>query len=181
MTDSTHSVIKATAAETAGANVTATAARQLFFIYDLHLSDAIPHTVAAFEHFIEVTANDADSVFILGDLFEFWVGDDVLDASVAGPRAAFARRMTALMHTLSERGIALYVMHGNRDFLLGKRFMRAAGALPLPDPFVITAFGTRIVIAHGDALCTADPAYQRFRRFARNGLAQQVFLSLPLK
>jgi UDP-2,3-diacylglucosamine hydrolase len=137
--------------------------------------------VAAFEHFIEVTANDADSVFILGDLFEFWVGDDVLEASVPGPRAAFARRMTALMHTLSERGIALYVMHGNRDFLLGKRFMRAAGALPLPDPFVITAFGTRIAIAHGDSLCTADPAYQRFRRFARNGLAQQMFLSLPLK
>ncbi len=155
--------------------------RPLFFISDLHLSDAMPRTVDAFAHFIHVTANDADSVFILGDLFEFWVGDDVLGAQVQGPRAAFVRRMTALMHTLSERGIALYVMHGNRDFLLGKRFMREAGALPLPDPFVITAFGTRIVVAHGDALCTADPAYQRFRRFARNPVAQQVFLSLPLK
>ena len=164
--------------EAAGA---ANNARPLFFIADLHLSEAIPKTVAAFEHFIEVTANDADSVFILGDLFEFWVGDDVLEASVPGPRAAFARRMTALMHTLSERGIALYVMHGNRDFLLGKQCMRASGALPLPDPFVITAFGTRIVVAHGDALCTADPAYQRFRRFARNPIAQQLFLSLPLK
>ncbi len=78
MTDSTHSV---TEAETAGATATA---RPLFFISDLHLSDAIPHTVAAFEHFIEVTANDADSVFILGDLFEFWVGDDVLDAQLPG-------------------------------------------------------------------------------------------------
>src|ERR1700709_2194213 len=93
---------------------TADARRPLFFISDLHLSEAIPKTVAAFEHFIEVTANDADSVFILGDLFEFWVGDDVLDASVQAPRAAFARRMSALMHTLSERGIGLYVMHGNR-------------------------------------------------------------------
>lgn len=176
MTDSTDGVTDSL--KTAGAEATA---RPLFFISDLHLSDAIPKTVAAFEHFIRVTANEADSVFILGDLFEFWVGDDVLEASVQGPRATFVRRMTALMHTLSERGIGLYVMHGNRDFLLGKGFMRAAGAMPLPDPFVITAFGTRIVVAHGDALCTDDPAYQRFRRFARNQVAQQVFLSLPLK
>jgi UDP-2,3-diacylglucosamine hydrolase len=160
---------------------TADARRPLFFISDLHLSEAIPKTVAAFEHFIEVTANDADSLFILGDLFEFWVGDDVLDASVDNARARFARRMAALLHTLGERGIALYVMHGNRDFLLGQRFMKAAGALPLPDPFVITAFGKRTVLAHGDALCTADPAYQRFRRFARNAFAQRVFLSLSLK
>lgn len=172
MIDSTHSV------KTAGAT---SLSRPLFFISDLHLSDAIPRTVAAFEHFITVTANDADSVFILGDLFEFWVGDDVLAPSVPGVRAAFVRRMVALMHTLTERGIGLYVMHGNRDFLLGKGFMRAAGALPLPDPFVITAFGMRIVLAHGDALCTADAGYQRFRRFARNGIAQKVFLSLPLK
>lgn len=173
MTDATH-----LDAQTAG---TASNTRPLFFIADLHLSDAIPHTVAAFEHFIGVTANDADSVFILGDLFEFWVGDDVLDEAVDHERARFARRMTKLMHTLSERGIALYVMHGNRDFLLGRRFMKEAGALPLPDPFVMTAFGTRIVVAHGDALCTADPAYQRFRRFSRNPLAQRLFLSLPLK
>jgi UDP-2,3-diacylglucosamine hydrolase len=173
MTDVTH-----LDAQTAG---TASDSRPLFFIADLHLSDAIPHTVAAFEHFVTVTAGEADSVFILGDLFEFWVGDDVLDASVDHERARFARRMTKLMHTLSERGIALYVMHGNRDFLLGRRFMKEAGALPLPDPFVMTAFGTRIVLAHGDALCTADPGYQRFRRFARNSLAQRLFLALPLK
>ncbi|MDR5771946.1 MULTISPECIES: UDP-2,3-diacylglucosamine diphosphatase [unclassified Caballeronia] len=156
-------------------------ARPLFFISDLHLSEAIPKTVAAFEHFIEVTASGADSVFILGDLFEFWVGDDILDDAVADERARFARRMTKLLHTLTERGIALYVMHGNRDFLLGKRFMKEAGALPLPDPFTMTAFGTRIVLAHGDALCTADPGYQRFRRFARNPFAQRAFLALPLK
>ncbi|KMY86704.1 UDP-2,3-diacylglucosamine diphosphatase [Candidatus Paraburkholderia calva] len=164
--------------ETAGA---ANHTRPLFFISDLHLSEAIPRTVAAFEHFIEVTANEADSVFILGDLFEFWIGDDILDASVADERAAFARRMAQRMHTLSERGIGLYVMHGNRDFLLGKRFMKAAGAMFLPDPYVMTAFGTRIVLAHGDALCTADPGYQRFRHFARNRVAQRLFLALPLR
>jgi len=155
-------------------------ARPLFFIADLHLSEAIPKTVEAFEHFIEVTANEADSVFILGDLFEFWIGDDILDAPASDARASFARRMTRLMHTLSERGIGLYVMHGNRDFLLGKRFMKDAGALPLPDPFVITPFGKRVVLAHGDGLCTADRAYQRFRAFARNRFAQRLFLALPL-
>ncbi|RQH07865.1 UDP-2,3-diacylglucosamine diphosphatase [Paraburkholderia dinghuensis] len=150
------------------------AARPFLFVSDLHLSDAIPHTVAAFERFIRVTADQADSVFILGDLFEYWIGDDML----ADP---FIARMTALMHTLSERGIALYVMHGNRDFLMGKRFMKAAGAIWLPDPIAITAFGTRIALAHGDALCTDDRGYQIFRTFARNRLAQLLFLAWPLR
>ncbi len=141
------------------------AARPFLFVSDLHLSDAIPHTVAAFERFVRVTADSADSVFILGDLFEYWIGDDILEHD------PFAARMAALLHTFSERGIALYVMHGNRDFLLGKRFMKAAGALLIPDPSVIVAFGNRIVLAHGDAQCTADRGYQWFRRFARNGVA----------
>jgi len=150
------------------------AARPFFFLSDLHLGEAIPHTVAAFEHFVRVTAEAADSVFILGDLFEYWVGDDML----AEP---FVARIAALLHTLSERGIALYIMHGNRDFLLGKRFMKAAGAIWLPDPFVITAFGTRIALAHGDALCTADRGYQLFRHFARNRFAQMLFLAWPFQ
>jgi UDP-2,3-diacylglucosamine hydrolase len=148
------------------------AARPFFFLSDIHLSEAIPRTVAAFEHFIRVTAEQADSVFILGDLFEYWIGDDML----ADP---FVARITALLHTLGERGIALYVMHGNRDFLLGKRFMRAAGAILLPDPIAITAFGKRIALAHGDALCTDDHGYQLFRRFARNRVAQLLFLAWP--
>ncbi|WP_027213376.1 UDP-2,3-diacylglucosamine diphosphatase [Burkholderia sp. WSM2232] len=149
------------------------AARPFLFLSDIHLSEAIPRTVAAFEHFIRVTADQADSVFILGDLFEYWIGDDML----AEP---FAARMAALLHTLTERGIALYIMHGNRDFLLGKRFMKAAGAIWLPDPIVITAFGTRVALAHGDRLCTADRGYQLFRRFARIRLAQLLFLASPL-
>lgn len=140
------------------------AARPFLFVSDLHLSDAIPHTVAAFERFVRVTADSADSVFILGDLFEYWIGDDILEHD------PFAARMAALLHTFSERGIALYVMHGNRDFLLGKRFMKAAGALLIPDPSVIVAFGNRIVLAHGDAQCTADRGYQWFRR----ALAQRM-------
>ncbi|WP_153100659.1 UDP-2,3-diacylglucosamine diphosphatase [Paraburkholderia hayleyella] len=157
-----------------GAGAAPAPARPLFFIADLHLSEAIPRTVAAFEHFVRVTAEEADSVFILGDLFEYWIGDDML----AEP---FVARMAALMHTLSERGIALYVMHGNRDFLLGRRFMQAAGAIGLPDPFTLTAFGLRLTLAHGDAQCTADHGYQRFRRLVRMPLVQQLFLAWPLK
>jgi UDP-2,3-diacylglucosamine hydrolase len=151
------------------------APRPMLFVSDLHLSEAIPRTVAAFEHFVRRTADSADSVFILGDLFEYWIGDDMLAAD------PFSARMAALLHTLTERGIALYVMHGNRDFLLGKRFMKAAGAIWLPDPFVMTAFGSRIVLAHGDALCTADRGYQRFRRLARSRAAQLLFLVWPFK
>jgi UDP-2,3-diacylglucosamine hydrolase len=151
------------------------AARPFLFLSDLHLSDAIPKTVAAFEHFVKHTADSADSVFILGDLFEYWIGDDMLDID------PFAARMATLLHTFSERGIALYVMHGNRDFLLGKRFMKTAGARLLPDPSLIMAFGQRIVLAHGDAQCTADHGYQRFRRFARNRAAQFLFLACPLR
>jgi UDP-2,3-diacylglucosamine hydrolase len=155
--------------------VRAHAPRPLLFISDLHLSRAIPRTVAAFEHFVLVTADNADSVFVLGDLFDYWVGDDTLKVD------PFARRIAQVLHTLSERGIALYVMHGNRDFLLGKRFMQAAGAIWLPDPFVMTAFGARIVLAHGDALCTADHKYQTFRRVARCRAAQWLFLAWPLR
>jgi UDP-2,3-diacylglucosamine hydrolase len=151
------------------------AARPFLFVSDLHLSESIPRTVEAFEHFVRYTADSADSVFILGDLFEYWIGDDTLDDD------PFAARMAALLHTFSERGIALYVMHGNRDFLLGRRFMKAAGAMLLPDPSVIMAFGKRIVLAHGDAQCTADRGYQVFRAFARNALSQWLFLSCPLR
>jgi UDP-2,3-diacylglucosamine hydrolase len=150
------------------------AARPFFFLSDIHLSEAIPHTVAAFEHFVRVTAEQADSVFILGDLFEYWVGDDMLVEP-------FVARIASLLHTLSERGIALYIMHGNRDFLLGKRFMKAAGAIWLPDPFVITTFGIRVALAHGDGLCTADRGYQMFRCFARNRFAQRLFLASPFR
>jgi len=147
--------------------------RPILFISDLHLSVALPRTVAAFEHFMRVTAASAQAVYILGDLFEYWIGDDELGTP-------FAQRMCALMHSLSERGIALYVMHGNRDFLLGPRFARAAGAVLLHDPYTLQAFGQRLVLAHGDALCTLDRPYQRFRRITRNRWVQRVFLGAPL-
>ncbi|UDG82307.1 UDP-2,3-diacylglucosamine diphosphatase [Candidatus Vallotia cooleyia] len=150
------------------------ASRVLLLISDLHLSEALPRTVNAFEYFIRVTARNADSIFILGDLFEYWIGDDML-------ALPFARHIMKLMDTLSEHRISLYIMHGNRDFLLGRRFIASTGAILLPDPFVITVFGERIVLTHGDILCTADVNYQRFRRISRNTLAQNLFLTLPLR
>jgi len=152
---------------------TSTDTRPLLFISDLHLSPAIPQTVAAFAHFIEVTAATAQAVYILGDLFEYWVGDDEL----ATPWAAEQCR---LMRSLSARGIALYVMHGNRDFLLGTRFATAAGATLLSDPFVLQAFEHRLALTHGDAMCTLDQRYQRFRRVTRRRWVQACFLSWPL-
>ncbi|RKP54527.1 UDP-2,3-diacylglucosamine diphosphatase [Pararobbsia silviterrae] len=150
------------------------ASRPLLFISDLHLSESIPKTVAAFERFIAVTASDAGAVYILGDLFEYWIGDDMLGTP-------FAQHVAATLRSLSSRGIALYLMQGNRDFLLGERFARAAGGTLLPDPFVLDAFERRIVLAHGDALCTADIGYQRFRRVSHSAAGRCFFLSWPLK
>ena len=149
-------------------------ARALLLISDLHLSPSIPNTVDAFERFIERTASDAGAVYILGDLFEYWIGDDML----ATP---FAQQVARTLRSLSERGIALYLMQGNRDFLLGKRFADAAAGTLLPDPYVIEAFGRRIVLAHGDALCTADVGYQRFRRVSHSAAGRCFFLSWPLR
>ncbi len=151
-----------------------TDARPVYFISDLHLSAAIPSTVAAFRHFIEITANDAQAVYILGDLFEYWIGDDMLVTP-------FAKEIGAQLHTLTERGIQLYIMPGNRDFLLGTHLAQAAGAKMLEDPSIIYAFGVRITLAHGDALCTADRFYQGFRKIVRCRALQRFFLSWPLR
>src|SRR5260364_45464 len=134
--------------------------RPLYFISDLHLSAATPKTYAAFAHFIETTVDDARAVYILGDLFDYWVGDEMLSAP-------FAQQLSAQLRTLAERGIALYVMPGNRDFLLGARFEAAAGAQLLEEPAAVEALNHRFVLTHGDALCTEDRAYQRFRRCLR--------------
>ncbi|BBE09243.1 UDP-2,3-diacylglucosamine hydrolase [Mycoavidus cysteinexigens] len=149
-------------------------ARPVYFISDLHLSLAIPNTVAAFEHFIENTANDAQAVYILGDLFEYWIGDDMLVTP-------FAQKIAAQLHTLAERGIQLYIMPGNRDFLLGAHFAQAAGATLLDDPCLLEAFNLRTVLAHGDALCTADGFYQKYRKIVRCHAVQRFFLSWPLR
>ncbi|MGL6072324.1 UDP-2,3-diacylglucosamine diphosphatase [Craterilacuibacter sp.] len=143
----------------------------IHFISDLHLSEDVPELAALFERTLQDWAGHLDALYILGDLFEYWVGDD--DSS------NFNTRMTAAMHAFAQN-TPLYVMHGNRDFLLGAGFEQASGASLLPDPTLLSAYGRDIVLSHGDALCTADTAYQQFRAMSRNPLWQKALLAKPL-
>lgn len=144
-----------------------------WFISDLHLTPAMPRTLAAFERALERAAMQAHALFILGDFFEFWIGDDETGTP-------FAADVAAALRTLATGGVAVYLMHGNRDFLLGERFAAAAGATLLPDPTVIRCAGRRVLLSHGDMLCTDDARYMRFRRLTRNRWVQRAFLALPL-
>lgn len=144
--------------------------RAIDFVSDLHLCGAMPHTTAAFEAHLRHTT--ADAVFVLGDLFELWVGDDMA-------QLPFQRRcVEALADAASHRQLAFMV--GNRDFLCGPAFQRASGAMALPDPTVLHAWGQPLLLTHGDALCLADRPYQDFRRLVRSADWQADFLAKPL-
>ncbi|MGO4815184.1 UDP-2,3-diacylglucosamine diphosphatase, partial [Cupriavidus sp. 2MCAB6] len=144
-----------------------------WFISDLHLTAEMPRTLASFERVLERAAQGSRALFILGDFFEFWVGDEEADSP-------FAAQVAAMLRQLASRGVQVYLMHGNRDFLLGQRFARAAGAALLPDPTVIECADQRVVLSHGDMLCTDDERYMKFRRWTRKRWVQRAFLSLPL-
>jgi UDP-2,3-diacylglucosamine hydrolase len=144
--------------------------RCIDFISDLHLSAALPQTFAAWAEYLRQTR--ADAVYILGDLFEAWVGDDARDLP-------FERRCVDVLADASSRR-CIGFMVGNRDFLLGSTMLKACGVMALPDPTVLTAWGQRILLAHGDALCLSDTAYQAFRREVRDARWQQAFLARPL-
>ena len=143
-----------------------------FFISDLHLEDARPETTALFRHFLHEEASHARALYILGDMFEAWVGDD--DPSATGTEVAELLRQTAA------RGTALYFIHGNRDFLLGEDYARRCRMRLLPDPAVIMVQGMPILLGHGDLLCTDDTAYQQFRTMSRNPAWRANFLAQPL-
>ena len=148
-----------------------------WIISDLHLSAQRPAVTQAFLHWLHTTVAQAEALYILGDFFEVWVGDDVLDDAQHG--AEFLPVMHAL-HDLSARGVKLYGMHGNRDFLIGQRFAQACGMQLLEDPTLLEAGNNRILLTHGDALCTDDVAYQAFRTQVRNPQWQHTFLRQPL-
>ncbi len=143
------------------------------FVSDLHLTGERPAANEAFFAFLEREVPGADALYILGDLFEFWVGDDDLDdplnAIVAGFLANAARG-----------GTPVYLMHGNRDFLMAETFCKAAGATLLADPTVVDLYGTPTLLMHGDTLCTDDSAYQDWRRLCRSDAWQEAFLAAPL-
>jgi len=143
------------------------------FISDLHLAESRPAANEAFFAFIEGKARDAESLYILGDLFEYWVGDDDLADPFNGVVAGFLRG-------LSRSGVKLGVMQGNRDFLYGPAFGNATGAALLPDPLVVELGGKRTLLMHGDTLCTRDTDYQEWRRKVHSEDFQRDFLSKPL-
>jgi UDP-2,3-diacylglucosamine hydrolase len=142
------------------------------FISDLHLDAERPQITELFGQFIRSEARGADALYILGDLFEAWVGDD--DPSDTG---AFVARE---LHALQASGVPVSFIRGNRDFLLGEDFARRAGMRILPDPAVVTLYGQPTLIMHGDTLCTDDLAYQQFRAQTRNPQWQAQFLAQPL-
>ena len=142
------------------------------FISDLHLDAERPASTELFGRFIDEQARNADALYILGDLFEAWVGDD--DPSETG--AVVAQKLSALRAA----GVPVYFMRGNRDFLLGADYARRAGMTLLPDPAVVMLHGKPTLLMHGDTLCSDDIAYQQFRTQTRDPRWQQQFLSQPL-
>ena len=142
------------------------------FISDLHLDTERPQITELFGRFLRSEAYGADALYILGDLFEAWVGDD--DPSETG---AFVARE---LHELQASGVPVHFIRGNRDFLLGEDFAQRAGMRILPDPSVVMLYGEPTLIMHGDTLCTDDLAYQQFRAQTRNPQWQAQFLAQPL-
>ncbi|MFC3396301.1 UDP-2,3-diacylglucosamine diphosphatase [Brenneria rubrifaciens] len=143
------------------------------FIADLHLNLHEPAITAGFLRFLRHQAVNADALYILGDLFDAWIGDD-------DPQPLHATVADAL-YELHQQGIPCYFVHGNRDFLIGKRFARQSGLTLLPTETVLDLYGRQVLILHGDTLCTDDPAYQTFRRRVHNPFIQRLFLLLPLR
>ena len=151
--------------------------RTVDFISDLHLQAAEPGTFAAWQHYLQSTP--ADAVFILGDLFEVWVGDDAVSADLSAPNASFEDRCARLLGQTANR-LALFFMHGNRDFLIGQRLMDLCNTRLLADPSVLLFAGQRWLLSHGDALCLGDVDYLQFRQQVRSAAWQQAFLAKPL-
>lgn len=145
---------------------------QTLFVSDLHLSESDPATLDRFLAFLAGPARDAQRLYILGDLFEAWIGDDDLVSPIPATVAQALRKQ-------ADDGLDILIMHGNRDFLLGADFCRAAGCKLLPEPAKIDLHGTPTLIMHGDSLCTDDAAYQVFRNQVRNPAWQQAVLSRP--
>lgn len=143
------------------------------FVSDLHLSAERPRMVRRFESFLAQEAARAGALYILGDLFEYWVGDDDLEEPLNA-------RVAAALAALAARGVAVFLMHGNRDFLLGRAFAERTGARLIADPTLLELHGTRTLLMHGDTLCTDDVEYQKFRSLARSAAFQAEFLAQPL-
>ncbi len=151
--------------------------RAIDFISDLHLQDSQPETLNAWTRFLQTT--QADALFILGDLFEVWVGDDGAAPTSTSAPDSFERQCASHLHQAAQR-FDIFFMHGNRDFLVGQEFLNQCGMSLLSDPTVLCFDQQRWLLSHGDALCLADTDYQQFRRMVRSEAWQAEFLSKPL-
>lgn len=143
------------------------------FISDLHLGAGHPESMAAFRRFAADIAPQAEALYILGDLFEYWAGDDDLDDPVH-------REVIAALRGIAERGTRIYLMHGNRDLLMGPALAHACRATLLDDPTLVGLYGTPTLLSHGDTLCTHDAEYQRYRAQVHDPEFQRQFLARPL-
>lgn len=143
-----------------------------YFLADLHLSENQPEITHLFLQFLREKAPLAKAVYILGDLFDFWVGDD--------EQSELIQKVKTALKQLADSGIKLYFICGNRDFLIGKRFAKESGLILLPDYQLIDLFGKKTLICHGDTLCIDDLRYQQFRRKVHQKWRQKLFLCLPL-
>jgi len=144
----------------------------LLFVSDVHLDAETPEATEQFLEFLRSHAAGAEALYVLGDLFEAWIGDDDPDADKA--------RVCAALRSLTASGVACFIQHGNRDFLLGAAFCAHTGCQLLPDPVVVEIHAERVLLTHGDALCVDDRAYQELRSVVRSPTWQQRFLSLPV-
>ena len=143
------------------------------FISDLHLDRERPVITAQFLEFLAGEAGRAKALYILGDLFEAWIGDDDPDPD--------KRRVVAALRALTDAGVPCYLIHGNRDFLIGSRFCSETGVQLLTDGTIVSLYGRRVLLLHGDTLCIDDHAYQRLRRIVRNPVVQFVLRRLTLR
>ena len=140
------------------------------FISDLHLHPQRPRLTRAFFDFLDAHAGQADALYILGDFFHLWLYDDELSQQIA-----------ARLKQFSLAGTQVFLMHGNRDFLFGKRYCRRAGAELIKDPTTIDLYGTRVLLMHGDSLCLEDASYQRYRRIIRSRALFAAQYVVPLR
>jgi UDP-2,3-diacylglucosamine hydrolase len=145
----------------------------IFFISDLHLEESRPDISDIFLRFLKNQAMQANALYILGDFFEFWIGDD--DPSL------FAHAVQQALYEATQTGLPIYFLHGNRDFLVKKKFFHRTGCLLIPEETLIDLYGIPTLLMHGDTLCIEDIAYMKARKYVRNPLVQMIFLLKSLK
>jgi UDP-2,3-diacylglucosamine hydrolase len=147
-----------------------TTLKKTLFISDLHLDSQHPLITGWFLQLLKQDHSNVDALYILGDLFETWIGDDA--------KQEFHDEIIQALRTATQNGLPIYLMHGNRDFLIGRQFLQATGCQLLSDETIISLYGNNVLLMHGDTLCTRDTAYLKWRKIARNRLVQCLFLHL---